>query len=172
MAKQNTPIAELTYGSGARGQEDMTLSELLPHWTRMLWLLGMRPMLESLSKLNLTMSENIILRQLQRRSMNIADVASELSLTHSAASRAADRLVRDGYVERVENPTDRRQKVLSLSDEGVALMQVIEGNLTVGIEFMASCLSSEEQEQFRVLIARMVAAHCTDHDDHVEVEEP
>src|SRR5688572_16326995 len=116
----------------------MRLSELLPHWTRMLWLLGMRPLLQNLFELNLTMSENIILRQLQRRSMTIADVASELSLTHSAASRAVDRLVRDGYVERVENPADRRQKVLTLTVEGADLMQTIEGNLTVGIEFMAS----------------------------------
>lgn len=35
----------------------------------------------------------------------------ELTLTHSAGGRAADRLVRDGYATRMENPEDRRQKL-------------------------------------------------------------
>ena len=140
--------------------ETLTLRELIPHWANMLWLLGMRPMLQNLRDVSLTLSDNIILRQLRRRSMTITEVATELSLTHSTASRTVDRLVRDGWVRRVENPADRRQKVLTLTAEGVALMQDIEGKLTAGIEFLAARLSPEEQEQFRRLIARMVAANC------------
>jgi DNA-binding MarR family transcriptional regulator len=142
--------------------ETLTLRELIPHWANMLWLLGMRPMLQNLRDVSLTLSDNIILRQLRRRSMTITEVATELSLTHSAASRTVDRLVRDGWVRRVENPADRRQKVLTLTAEGVALMQDIEGKLTAGIEFLAARLSPEEQEQFRRLIARMVAANCSE----------
>lgn len=142
--------------------ETLTLRELIPHWANMLWLLGMRPMLQNLRDVSLTMSDNIILRQLRRRSMTITEVATELSLTHSAASRTVDRLVRDGWVRRVENPADRRQKVLTLTAEGVALMQDIEGKLTAGIEFLTVRLSPEEQEQFRRLIARMVAANCSE----------
>jgi DNA-binding MarR family transcriptional regulator len=164
MEQLSSPPAEATNDSSSIDLEAMTLSELLPHWTSMLWLLGMHPLLRNLNESNLTMSENIVLRQLRRRSMTIADVASELSLTHSAASRTVDRLVREGYVERVENPADRRQKVLTLTDEGSALMRELEGKLVAGIEFMASRLSPEEQAQFRVLIARMVAAHCPEHD--------
>jgi DNA-binding MarR family transcriptional regulator len=160
MKKTILSLAEAARVGNSHDLAKMTLRELLPHWTNMLWLLGMRPLLQNLLELNLTMSENIILRQLQRRSMTIAEVASELSLTHSAASRTVDRLVRDGYVGRIENPADRRQKVLTLTNEGRTLMQEIEGNLIAGIEFMASRLSPEEQEQFRILIARMVAAHC------------
>jgi DNA-binding MarR family transcriptional regulator len=143
--------------------ETLTLRELIPHWANMLWLLGMRPMLQNLCDVSLTMSDNIILRQLRRRSMTITEVATELSLTHSAASRMVDRLVRDGWVRRVENPADRRQKVLTLTPEGVGLMG-IESKLTAGIEFLAARLSPDEQEQFRRLIARMVAANCSEHD--------
>jgi DNA-binding MarR family transcriptional regulator len=142
--------------------ETLTLRELIPHWANMLWLLGMRPMLQNLRDVSLTMSDNIILRQLRRRSMTITEVATELSLTHSAASRTVDRLVCDGWVRRAENPADRRQKVLTLTAEGVALMQDIEGKLTAGIEFLAVRLSPEEQEQFRRLIAHMVAANCSE----------
>ena len=164
MDQQSPPPAEVAYDSRSPDLEEMALSELLPHWTSMLWLLGMHPLLQDLNESNLTMSENIVLRQLQRRSLTIADVARELSLTHSAASRMVDRLVREGYVDRMENPADRRQKVLTLSDEGAALMRDIEGKLVAAIEFMASRLSPEEQEQFRILIARMVAAHCGEHE--------
>jgi DNA-binding MarR family transcriptional regulator len=142
--------------------ETLTLRELIPHWANMLWLLGMRPMLQNLCDVSLMMSDNIILRQLRRRSMTITEVATELSLTHSAASRMVDRLVRDGWVRRVENPADRRQKVLTLTPEGVGLMEGIESKLTTGIEFLAARLSPDEQEQFRRLIARMVAANCSE----------
>ena len=164
MEQQSPPPAEVADDNRSLDLEEMALSELLPHWTSMLWLLGMHPLLQDLNESNLTMSENIVLRQLQRRSLTIADVARELSLTHSAASRMVDRLVREGYVDRMENPADRRQKVLTLSDEGAALMRDIEGKLVAAIEFMASRLSPEEQEQFRILIARMVAAHCGEHE--------
>lgn len=162
--KETQTTNQMRQPGPSRDVETLTLRELIPHWANMLWLLGMRPMLQNLFEVSLTMSDNIILRQLRRRSMTITEVATELSLTHSAASRTVDRLVRDGYVRRVENPADRRQKVLTLTADGMALMQDIEGKLTAGIEFLAARLSPEEQEQFRRLIARMVAASCSEHD--------
>ncbi len=140
--------------------ETLTLGELFFHWSDLLWLHGMRPMLESMLKLDLTMAENVVLRQLQYQSLTIAQVAEYLSITHSAASRAVDRLVRDGFIGRVENPADRRQKVLTLTDQGSALSQDLQSKFTAGIESLAQSLSPEEQEQFRLLIAHMVAAQC------------
>lgn len=163
--KQTTQLADGLRPKTAGEAETLTLQALLPHWSAMLWLLGMRPMLRNLLELDLTMSENLVLRQLQRRPITVNEVATELSLTHSAASRTVDRLVRDGFVSRVENPQDRRQKVLTLTAEGKGLMQELDGHITAGIEFMASRLSAEEQAQFRVLIARMVAAHCVENDE-------
>ena len=42
----------------------------------MCWLLGMRPLLQNLLDLGLTMSHNISSRQLQRHLLTIADVAT------------------------------------------------------------------------------------------------
>ena len=117
-------------------------------------------MLQSMLQLDLTMSENIVLRQLQHQPLTIAQVAEYLSITHSAASRAVDRLVCDGFVCRVENPTDRRQKVLTLTKQGSALIQDLQGKFTAGLELLSTGLSPEEQEQFRLLIAHMVATQC------------
>lgn len=140
--------------------EALTLGELFSHWSDLLWLNGMRPMLQSMLQLDLTMSESVVLRQLQHQSLTIAQVAEYLSITHSAASRAVDRLVRDGFICRVENPADRRQKVLTLTERGSALIQDLQSKFTAGIEFLAASLPPKEQEQFRLLIAHMVAAQC------------
>src|SRR5689334_11093691 len=84
--------------------ETLTLRELFPYWGNLVMLNSMRPMLRSMLQLDLTISENAVLRQLKFQSLTIAQAAEYLSLTHSAASRAIDRLVHDGLVCRVENP--------------------------------------------------------------------
>lgn len=118
----------------------------------------MRPMVQGMLRLDLTMSESLVLRQLRCQSMTIAEVAAYLSITHSAASRVIDRLVQGGYLSRTENPEDRRQKLLALTEQGSALVKDIEGKFTAGIEVLASHLSVEDQEQFRHLIAQMIVA--------------
>ncbi|MBO0661935.1 MarR family transcriptional regulator [Jiella sp. MQZ9-1] len=56
-------------------------------------------------------------------SQSVASIAKEVELTHAAASRMVDRLVKGGYVDRVENPADRRQKLISLTPKGSALLE-------------------------------------------------
>lgn len=149
--------------------ESLPLGELIPLWSSVLWLCAMRPMVQSMLQLDLTMSESLVLRQLRCQSMTIAEVASFLSITHSAASRVIDRLVQGGYLSRTENPEDRRQKLLALTDQGSTLMKDIESKFTAGIEILASRLSVEEQEQFRCLIAQMVVEQFAEMDAETNV---
>jgi DNA-binding MarR family transcriptional regulator len=51
-----------------------------------------------------------------------ADVAAHLGVTKQAAAQLVDRLVRGGYVERHAHPTDRRARLLALTDRGIACM--------------------------------------------------
>ncbi|TME07585.1 MAG: winged helix DNA-binding protein [Chloroflexi bacterium] len=139
--------------------ETLSLSELFPYWSNILWQAGMVPMLQHLLQINLTMSESQVLRQLYQRSFTIADVADALSITQSAASRAVDRLVRHGYVSRRENPADRRQKQLGLTASGTALVENLNNAFTSQLARLVARLSVEEQEQFRRLVAHMVAAY-------------
>lgn len=53
---------------------------------------------------------------------SIAAIASEVELTQTAASRMVDRLVKAGFLDRAENPGDRRQKLVTLTDKGAALL--------------------------------------------------
>lgn len=49
----------------------------------------------------------------------IAELAKGLALSQTAGSRMVERLVRAGLVERNELPTDRRSKVVELTEAGV-----------------------------------------------------
>jgi DNA-binding MarR family transcriptional regulator len=139
--------------------ETLSLRELFPYWSDLLWRASMRPLLQQMLQVDLTMSESQVLRHLQHRELSISEVAQYLSITHSAASRAVDRLVRDGFVVRAENPEDRRQKQLRLSPRGTELVQNLNNTFTTGIERLVASLSTDEQEQFRLLIAHMLAAY-------------
>src|SRR6478735_1088633 len=46
--KYTAPLVEAVYEGDSHDLAEMALSELLPHWANMLWLLGMRPMLQNL----------------------------------------------------------------------------------------------------------------------------
>jgi|SRR2546425_1189861 DNA-binding MarR family transcriptional regulator len=141
------------------GRKSLDSNNTIQYWSHILWQAGMVPMLHHLLQINLTMSESQVLRQLYQRPLTIADVAESLSITQSAASRAVDRLVRDGYVSRTENPADRRQKQLWLTASGTTLVENLNNAFTSQLARLVARLSVEEQEQFRRLVAHMVAAY-------------
>src|SRR4051794_12156378 len=52
---------------------------------------------------------------------SVKEIGSQLGLSIAAASRAVDGLAQRGYVNRRESETDRRSKLVSLSDHGRAV---------------------------------------------------
>ncbi|HEY8600561.1 MAG TPA: MarR family transcriptional regulator [Thermomicrobiales bacterium] len=145
----------------AAEEADESLREVLTRWNRMFWWSGVRPMLQRMVTADLTLAESIVLRSLRRGPLTVAEAAACLMLSHSAASRAVDRLVRDGYVRREENPDDRRQKLLTLAPQGMALVGEMEGIAIDRLERMADVLNDDEREQFRALMAQMLVRHAT-----------
>ena len=57
----------------------------------------------------------------ERKGINQQGLAGCLSKNKTSISRIVDGLEKKGLVERCANPEDRRDKILLLSDEGVAL---------------------------------------------------
>ena len=111
---------------------------------------------------DLTLAELVVLRQMQRGRLTVAATAMCLNLSPSAASRAIDRLVRDGLIRREENPEDRRQKLITMTQAGRELLGEMDEVLEERQGQIVAVLDDEEQEQFRALLARMLAAHNTD----------
>jgi DNA-binding MarR family transcriptional regulator len=58
--------------------------------------------------------------------LTVGDLAEHLDRSPSATSRLVDGLVRRGYLERTEEVADRRQRVLSLTDAGRAMIATVD----------------------------------------------
>jgi len=137
--------------------ESMSLDQLAQYWTNLVFLLGIRPALEYIERADLSIAESIVLRYLGQGPQNVAAVATCLAITQSAASRSVDRLVHDGYVARQENPDDRRQKQLSLTPKGTALVEQITAALGDAAEPFLEVLNTVERAQLRTLLIRMLS---------------
>jgi DNA-binding MarR family transcriptional regulator len=59
--------------------------------------------------------------------MTITDLAEELLLTHHAAVQLVDRLAKAGLAQRAPSAADRRSVELSLTPDGVALLESLAG---------------------------------------------
>lgn len=76
----------------------------------------------------LSMPQFSILMQLHHKgACGVSDISDRFDITNAAASQLVEKLVQSGYLERAEDPSDRRAKVLNLTARGQALIE--RGNL-------------------------------------------
>ena len=81
--------------------------------------------------------------------MNQSDIApiQTLDITPAAASQLVDKLVQSGLIQRVEDPNDRRAKLLSLADKGEELVQQGIEERYRWVDELANKLTPEERAQ-------------------------
>ena len=83
----------------------------------------MAEQLEQLTGDALTFSQLKLLRLVARRgTLSVSDVAAFLGVSTTAASKAVDRLVRSGYLNRAASPNDRRALRVTITGEAQALL--------------------------------------------------
>jgi DNA-binding MarR family transcriptional regulator len=56
-------------------------------------------------------------------SCNVSDISQHFETTNAASSQIIDKLVQAGYLERTEDPEDRRTRLLALSPAGRRLIE-------------------------------------------------
>jgi len=67
----------------------------------------------------LSMPQFSILMQLHHKGLcGMSQISERFDITSAAASQLVEKLVQSGYVERAEDPSDRRAKLLRLSQNG------------------------------------------------------
>src|SRR5690242_12900122 len=96
----------------------------------------------------LSMPQVSILMQLHYKgSCGLSQISERFDISAAAASQLADKLVQAGYLERAEDPSDRRAKLLRLSEKGSKLVkQGIEERYR-WMEHLAATLSTEDQKK-------------------------
>jgi DNA-binding MarR family transcriptional regulator len=72
----------------------------------------------------LSMPQFSLMTQLYHRgACGMSGISEQFEITPAAASQMVDKLVQSGYIVREEDPTDRRAKLLNLTDKGHHLIE-------------------------------------------------
>jgi DNA-binding MarR family transcriptional regulator len=86
----------------------------------------------------------------------MSSVANILRCDRSAVTWITDRLEERGYVERRSDASDRRVKLLALTEEGVRVREEIRQRLSEPPGGLVSGLSRAEQRELRDLLRKAV----------------
>ena len=94
----------------------------------------------------LSMPQFSILMQLHYKgACGMSAISERFDVSAAAASQLVDKLVQAGYIERTEDPSDRRAKLLKLSTNGAMLVDDGIQERYRWMDELTSKLSAEEQ---------------------------
>ncbi len=107
----------------------------------------------------LSMSQFSILMQLHHKGpCGFPEISERFDVTAAAASQLVDKLVQAGYLARTEDPTDRRAKLLTLSDKGKELINQGTEERHRWIDDLAATLSADDQKKVAEALAILTKA--------------
>lgn len=96
----------------------------------------------------LSMSQLSTLFQLSRRGyLAVSEIGEDLGVSNAAASQMLDRLVLQDLVTRTENPQDRREKQLILTEKGHKVLLESARTRETWLMQLGATLTQEEQEK-------------------------
>ncbi len=108
-------------------------------------------------RFNLSRPEWRILAALgERRTMAAKDIVDYSTMDKMQVSRAVAKMLGSGLVVSVEDPQDRRQKILKLSPKGAALRDKIAPLALAREAFILSALTPEELAVFEMAVDKLV----------------
>jgi DNA-binding MarR family transcriptional regulator len=77
--------------------------------------------------------------------LSVKELSDRLGLSLPGASRIVEALMRRGWLERREDPDDRRMKRVRITDEGRKVLARIEAARLAGLEDYAASLTPEQR---------------------------
>jgi DNA-binding MarR family transcriptional regulator len=81
----------------------------------------------------------------KRGQCRVSDLADDLGVTHSGASRIVDRMEAEGLVARTSNPDDRRSSLISLTNRGIEVRAQAEDLMRGALQELLGSHLGEEQ---------------------------
>ncbi len=100
------------------------LVETLHEWMHIVMRRSMHNFMLFAKERNLSMAQiNTLFRIHHKGACSVSDLSEELGVTSAAVSQLLERLVQQGLIERAEDPLDRRNKRIVLTEAGHRLVQ-------------------------------------------------
>ena len=133
----------------SRKDVSLAIAQLMPHIIQ-----GVH--LDFLTSRNITQTQFLVLVAIhskERAPMNV--LASNMKVSMPTISGIVDRLVRAGFLRRVEDPHDRRQVVVELTSKGRALIAQFQTAISQRWQEVLLALFSQELEAFYQVVAKL-----------------
>lgn len=110
----------------------------------------------SLMKSDITSSENYILFYLfSKDKVSQDDIAAYFAIDKGSISKSVNSLVKKGYVEKIENPNNRRENLVSLTKMGRSTFEKNNKLLKEWHKSVMKDITIKEFEQLKDILARM-----------------
>jgi len=101
-----------------------SLTAAMREWAEVFMSHSMREWRRYVKSTGLSMPQfGVLMRLHHKGGCGISDISEQLDATPAAASQMVDRMLKEGWVERAEDPNDRRAKQVTLSAKGRALIE-------------------------------------------------
>ena len=122
------------------------ISQSLRSWMDIVMHRSMRGWMHFAKSTGLSMPQFSILMQLHHKGpCGMSEISERFDITAAAASQLTEKLVQGGYIERAEDPNDRRAKSIQLMPKG---KELVEAGMTERYRWMdelVSKLSAEDK---------------------------
>jgi DNA-binding MarR family transcriptional regulator len=92
------------------------------------------------------------------RSMSMGELSAALSVPLSTATRIVDSLVEEGYVQRSNDPADRRIVRVAFTERGQELYKVMDGYITARVRKITGYMKEDELETLLALLSKVALA--------------
>ncbi|MBL8050591.1 MAG: MarR family transcriptional regulator [Anaerolineales bacterium] len=122
------------------------INQSLREWMDVFMHRSMRGWSQFAKSTGLSMPQFSILMQLHHKGpCGMSQISERFDISNAAASQLAEKLVQSEYIERAEDPTDRRAKVLQITSKGKALIEAGVTERHRWLDELVKTLSTEEK---------------------------
>jgi len=111
---------------------------------------------------DLSIIQTRLLGVLRDRKPTMNELARFLGLDKSSVTGLVDRAERRGLVARIPSTTDRRAVLVSLTDDGRALVSQAAAHFEADVSALLSHLPPRERETLSRIVSRLLVAHAAD----------
>jgi len=124
-----------------------TISAVIQEWSEVFMHRSGKEFRHFMERSNLSFSQvNVLMKLFHGVKCGVSRIGEEMGVSNAAASQAVDRLVQMGMIERTEDPSDRRSKRLTLTQDGKALIESGINDRSQWIKDLAVTLTKDQQQ--------------------------
>ena len=115
-------------------------------------------LLSALKPFDLSIEQFNVLRILRGRKgqpINLQDIQDRMVSKMSNTTRLVDKLIKKGYVEREICEANRRKVEISITKEGLSILNVLDPQIDQAEQNVTQNLSQKELEQLNILLSKL-----------------